>query len=152
MAHWKLTPKQVSKLTDDELYTMVTAFRMYEKRGLESLSDLIGTLTGTSWSVDALVSTPEDEMKEMQQDGFKWSLRPPRQRVSLPLSLVVGGNKVLEHVKKVAATMKDKAGSSIISLPRGGLLKGAEVVDLGRVSKDQFLKFAQHASPKKRVK
>ena len=147
MAHWKLTPKQLNELSDEEIDLMVFSHRLHEKRGMESLSDLIGTLTGTSWPVESLTSSPEDEMEEsMKYGGFTWTKRPPRQRVSLPLTLVVGGNKVLEHVKKAAFSMKDKADSTIVSLPSASFLKGAQVVELGKLPKDQFLKYARHVS------
>lgn len=125
---------------------MTLAYRLYERRNLESLSDLVGTLTGTSWAVDALTQTPEDEAKEALQKGmFNWSKRPPRQRISLPLTVVVGGAKVIEHVKKTAATMKENSSSTIISLPRGQFLKGAEeIIDLAKVPKAEFLKYARH--------
>ena len=146
LAHWRLTPKQLSKLSEDELEVMTLAYRLYERRNLESLSDLVGTLTGTSWSVDALTQTPEDEAKEALQKGmFTWSKRPLRQRISLPLTVVVGGAKVIEHVKKTAATMKENSSSTIISLPRGQFLKGAEeIIDLAKVPKSEFLKYARH--------
>jgi len=116
---------------------------MYERRWLESLSDLVGSLTGTSWSVDAL--TADHVNPDLEDYMFTWSQRPERQRVSLPLTLVVGGNKIMDHVKKVAADMKSKErrDPSIISLPSASMLKYADVVDLSKVSKDEFLKFAK---------
>ena len=118
------------------------SYRLYEKRWLESLSDLIGTLTGTSWSVDALTAEPVNT--DLEDFGFTWKKKPERQRVSLPLTLVVGGNKILEHVKKVASDMKSKErrDPSVLSLPSSDVLKDAEVVDLSKVSKEEFLKFA----------
>lgn len=129
------------ELEDDELDTLNLSFRLYEKRWLENISDLIGSLTGTSWSVDALTA---DSAEELEEEGFTWKLRPERQRVSLPLSVVVGGNKIVEHVKKVALDMKSKArrDPSIMSLPSSSLLKDSEVVDLSKASKEEFLKFA----------
>jgi len=150
MSHWRLTPKQMSELSDEDVDVMSFSYRLHEKRQLESLSDLIGTLTGTSWSVDSLTMTPEEELEaEVEKSGFTWSLRPPRQRVSLPLSIVVGGNKILDHVKKVASNMREKRDSTIVSLPSASFLKGAEIVDLGKVSKDQFLRYARHATKAK---
>lgn len=149
MAHWKLTPKQLNELSEEDIELMVFSHRLYEKRGIESLSDLIGTLTGTSWPVESLTAGPEEELEEsLKYGGFTWKLRPPRQRVSLPLTLVVGGNKVLEHVKKAAFSMKDKSDSSIVSLPNASFLKGAQVVELGKLPKEQFLKYARHAKGK----
>jgi hypothetical protein len=129
------------ELSDEELDALSMSFRLYEKRWLENISDLIGSLTGTSWSVDALTA---DSAEELEVGGFTWKLRPERLRVSLPLSVVVGGNKVVEHVKKVALDMKSKARKdpSVMSLPSSSLLKDAEVVDLSKASKEEFLKFA----------
>ena len=103
MAQWKLTPKQLNELSDEDIDIMMLSHRMSEKRSLESFSDIIGTLTGTSWPVESLIDNPEAELEEsLKYGGFTWKKRPPRQRVSLPLTLVVGGNKVLEHVKKTS--------------------------------------------------
>lgn len=137
-----MTPKQIKELDDEEIDALTFSLRLYEKRQLENLSDLIGMLTGTSWSVDALTA---DDNPELEGEGFTWSKRPERQRVSLPLSVVIGGNKIFEHVKKVATDMKAKARQdpSIISLPSASMLKDAEVVDLSKASKEEFLKFAQ---------
>lgn len=141
MAHWRLTPKQVSELAPNEIEVMAFGYHMYERRQLEGFSDLIGTLTGTSWSVDALTA----EHSNLEDAGFTWSKRPERQRVSLPLTTVVGGNKVVEHVKKVAQDMKSRARKdpSIVSLPSSSMLENTEIVDLSKVSKDDFLKFAR---------
>lgn len=140
LAHWRLTPKQITEISEDDLDVLSLSYRMYEKRWLESLSDLIGTLTGTSWSVEALTEPALDD-----DVGFTWKLRPDRQRVSLPLTLVVGGNKIMDHVKKIALDMKSKTRQdpSIMSLPSSSLLKNAEVVDLSKVSKEEFLSFAR---------
>ena len=143
MAHWRLTPKQVSKLSEDELDSLSLAYRMYEKRWLESLSDLIGSLTGTSWNVDSLTADPVDDNDDFK---FTWSKRPERQRVSLPLTLVVGGGeKIMEHVKKVAHDMKAKQRKdpSILSLPSSSMLKDAEVIDLSRWPKEDFIRISQ---------
>lgn len=142
LAHWRLTPKQINELSEDELDTLNLSYRVYEKRWLENLSDLVGSLTGTSWSVDALtedsVGSPSDDVR------FTWSQRPARQRVSLPLTVVVGGNKIMEHVKKVAMDMKSKERKdpSALTLPPASFLRDTEVVDLSKVSKDEFLKIA----------
>jgi hypothetical protein len=138
-----MTPKQLKELSEEDLDTLNMSYRLYEKRWLESLSDLIGTLTGTSWSVDALTAE-ETANNDLEDFGFTWKKKPERQRVSLPLTLVVGGNKILEHVKKVATDMKSKErrDPSVLSLPASSILKDAEVVDLSKVSKDEFLKFA----------
>ena len=145
LAHWRMTPKQLKELSEDDLDTLNMSYRLYEKRWLESLSDLIGTLTGTSWSVDALTADPTTTTNDLEDFGFTWKKKPERQRVSLPLTLVVGGNKILEHVKKVAADMKSKErrDPSVLSLPSSSILKDADVVDLSKVSKDEFLKFAK---------
>jgi hypothetical protein len=144
LAHWRLTPKQLKELSEDDLDVMNVGYRLYERRWVETLSDLIGALTGTSWSVDALT---EEQGSELDEVGFNWKLRPDRQRVSLPLTLVVGGNKVMDHVKKMASDMKAKSrrDPSIISLPSASLLKDAEIVDLSKVTKDEFMRFAKGA-------
>ena len=144
LAHWRLTPTQLKELSEDDLDVMNVGYRLYERRWVETLSDLIGALTGTSWSVDALT---EEQGSELDEVGFNWKQRPDRQRVSLPLTLVVGGNKVMDHVKKMASDMKAKSrrDPSIISLPSASLLKDAEIVDLSKVSKDEFMRFAKGA-------
>lgn len=142
LAHWRMTPKQLMDLSEDDLETLNMSYRLYEKRWLESLSDLIGSLTGTSWSVDALTADPINT--DLEDFGFTWKKKPERQRVSLPLTLVVGGNKILEHVKKVASDMKSKErrDPSVLSSPSSSFIKDAEVVDLSKVSKEDFLNFA----------
>lgn len=148
LAHWRMTPKQISKLSEEELDTLNLSYRLYERRWLESLSDLIGSLTGTSWSVDALTAEPTNT--DLEDFGFTWKKKPERQRVSLPLSLVVGGNKVMEHVKKVASDMKakERRDPSIMSLPSSALLKDAEIVDLSKASKEEFMMFAKGVEKK----
>lgn len=140
MAHWRLTPQQVKELSPDDVAVMDFAYSMYDRKQTESLNDIIGSLTGTSWSVDGVLAENSGENDE----GFTWKLRPERSRVSLPLSLVIGGNKVMEHVKKAANSIRNasRRDSSILSLPRSELLKNAEVVDLSKASKDEFLKMA----------
>jgi len=140
MTHWRLTPDQVAEISEDELEVMSFGYRLCEKRNFEGLSDLIGTLLGASWSVDALTS---DDSPDLADDEFTWNKRPPRQRVSLPLALVVGGNKVMEHVKKQAHSIKskDRKDPSILSLPSSSVIKDAEIVDLSGLPKREFLKF-----------
>ena len=100
-------------------------------------------MTGTSWSVDAL--TAEANNSDLEDFGFTWRKRPERQRVSLPLTLVVGGNKVMEHVKKMALDMKakERRDPSVLSLPSSVMLRDAEIVDLSKASKDEFMRFAR---------
>jgi hypothetical protein len=143
MTHWRLTPSQLKELSEDELEVMSFGFRLCEKRNLENMSDLIGTLTGTSWSVDGLTSEEKPDLKEKE---FTWSKRPPRQRISLPLSLVIGGDKVLEHVKAQAHKVKEQAKEdpSVMSLPSATVLKDSEVVDMSNVSKEEFLSFFEN--------
>lgn len=143
LAHWRLTPKQITELSDEELDTLNVSYRLYERRWIETLSDLIGSLTGTSWSVDAL--TAEANNSDLEDFGFTWRKRPERQRVSLPLTLVVGGNKVMEHVKKMALDMKakERRDPSVLSLPSSVMLRDAEIVDLSKASKDEFMRFAR---------
>lgn len=143
LAHWRLTPKQITDLSDEDLDTLNVSYRLYERRWIETLSDLIGSLTGTSWSVDAL--TADSSPSDIEDFGFTWKQRPERQRVSLPLTLVVGGNKVMEHVKKMASDMKakERRDPSILSLPSSSMLRDAEIVDLSKASKDDFMKFAK---------
>lgn len=140
MAHWKLLPSQLKELSDEELEIMSFSFRLYEKRNIENLSDIIGTLTGTSWSVEGLTSEVNPDLKDTE---FTWSKRPERQRISMPLSLVIGGNKVLDHVKSQAYKVKEKRkeNPSILSLPSNSVLENAEIVDLSQASKEEFLAF-----------
>jgi hypothetical protein len=143
MTHWRLTPSQLKELSEDELEVMSFGFRLCEKRNLENMSDLIGTLKGNSWSVDGLTSEEKPDLKEKE---FTWSKRPPRQRISLPLSLVIGGDKVLEHVKAQAHKVKEQAKEdpSVMSLPSATVLKDSEVVDMSNVSKEEFLSFFEN--------
>lgn len=143
MAHYRLLPSQVKELTDDELEAMAIGYRLYEKRNIESLSDLIGSLTGTVWNADALTS--DSKKDDLDTYRFTWKKRPDRKRISLPLTVVVGGNKVMEHVKKVALEMKakERKDPSILSLPSSTMLHNAEVVDLSRVAKEEFIRFAK---------
>lgn len=140
MTHWRLTPTQLKELSEDELEVMSFGFRLCEKRNIENLSDLIGTLTGTSWSVEGLTTEGNPEFTDTE---FTWSKRPPRQRIALPLSVVIGGNKVLDHVKAQAHKVKEKmkVDPSILSLPSASVIKGAEIVDMSNVSKEEFLMF-----------
>jgi hypothetical protein len=137
-----MTPKQLMKLTEDEIETLNLSYRLYERRWLESLSDLIGSLTGTSWSVDSLTAPPVNT--DLEDYSFTWKKRPERLRVSLPLTLLMR-DKVLEHVKKVAFDMKSKERKdpSILSLPSSSMLKNTEIVDLSRVPKEEFIMFAR---------
>jgi len=137
-----MTPKQLTELSEDEIETLNFSYRLYEKRWLESFSDLIGSLTGTSWSVDSLTADPVNS--DLEDFGFTWKKRPERQRVSLPLTVVMN-EKVLEHVKKAAFDLKskDRKDPSILGLPSSSMLKNAEVVDLSRVPKEDFIMFAR---------
>ena len=147
MTHWRLTPKQLEKLTEDELEVMSIGFRLCEKRNLENLSDLIGTLLGSSWSVDALTS---EEKPNLEDKKFSWSKRPPRHRISLPLSLVIGGNKIMDHVKKQAMSIKakEKDDPSILSLPSASVLKDTEVVNMSHATKEEFLNLFENIENK----
>ena len=140
MAHWRLTPTQIKELSSEDIHAMEFALSMYERKQYESLNDIIGTLTGTSWSVDSVLADVQDEKKE----GFTWKLRPERQRVSLPLTLVVGGPKIMDHVKKVAHSLRSasRPDTSILSPVPTKMLKNAEIVDLSKASKEEFLKMA----------
>ncbi|MDX8411221.1 MAG: hypothetical protein R8K46_05030, partial [Mariprofundaceae bacterium] len=64
----------------------------------------------------------------------------------LPLSLVIGGDKVLEHVKAQAHKVKEqtKEDPSVMSLPSATVLKDSEVVDMSNVSKEEFLSFFEN--------
>lgn len=141
MAHWRLTPQQIKELSPEDVEVMEFAYSMYDRKQTESLNDIIGSLTGTSWSVDGVLA---EEQENAEEPKFTWKLRPERSRVSIPLSLVIGGNKVMEHVKKAAQAVRSasRRDASILSLPRSELLKNAEVVDLSKASKEDFLKMA----------
>ncbi len=137
-----MTPKQLSELSDNDIYVMSESFYLYERKKLESATELLGPLLGASWSVDAL--TQEDSIAK-DDDSFKWKLKPDNKRVSLPLSLVIGGGKVLEHVKKVASEMKlaSRKDPSIMNLPKSGFIENYNIVDLSKVPKKDFIKFAK---------
>lgn len=146
MGYYRLTPKAMEDFSPDDLALMLTALRMQEQKQSESIYDIIGNLTGTSWSVEAL--TAEENEEEEEEENNAWRLRPKRQRVTLPLTLVVGGNKLLDHVKKEASRLKMKARkhASIINVPSSKMLKDAEIVDLSNVPKEEFLQFANRVS------
>ncbi len=142
LAHWRLTPKQLKELSEEDLDVLNMSYRLYEKRWLESFSDLIGSLTGTSWSVDSLTADPVNT--DLEDFGFTWRKKPTQQKIALPLTLVVGGNKILENVKKAAFSMKQnrRKDPSILNVATEDMLKEAEVIDLSKVSKKDFLNFA----------
>lgn len=139
MGYYRLTPKQIERLSDEEMFAMVMAMRLNEQKQNESLYDIIGTLTGTSWTAESLMQKEVED-----EDEFTWKLRPEKNRISLPLTVVVGGNKIMEHLKKTASAiqMKNRKSPSIMNIPPSKMLKNAEIVDLSSVSKEEFLRFA----------
>lgn len=148
MAHWGLLPKQIVDLSEDELEALEYAFLLYERRAIENWSDLIGGLTGTSWPVDSLLDKVENP-ELLVEKRFTWSLRPPRKRVSAPLSLVLAGQELLDQLKKQAHSLeqKDRANPAVLSRPVKGMLKKGEkieVIELGTKSKEEFLRFVQN--------
>ena len=146
MGFYRLTPKQVEALSEDEMYTMIMAMRLNEQKQNESLYDIVGSLTGTSWSAESLVAKDV----EPEEEEFNWKLRPKKHRISLPLTVVVGGNKIMDHLKKTASSiqMKNRAHPSVLNLPSSKMLKDAEIVDLSSASKEEFLRFANSVRKK----
>ena len=124
---------------------MEFAFLMLERRQSETLSDLVGGQLGTLWTVDQLTSNaaePRDETK------FTWSLREKPAKLSTPLTTIIAagsGLKLMDQLKKLASKtqLRNRPDPSVYKMPRRGYLDGAEIIDLSKVSKDQFLKFAK---------
>ena len=146
MGYYRLTPEQVECLDEEELFSMIMAMRLNEQKQNEALYDVIGSLTGTSWTAESLMAKGE----EVDENEFTWKLRPKKNRISLPLTVVVGGNKILEHVKKIASNiqLKNRAHPSVLNLPPTKMLKDTEIVDLSNVSKEEFLRFANRVAKK----
>lgn len=143
MAHWGLTPKEVGGLSDAEIEVLEYSFLLYERRQAETLSDLIGSLTGTSWPVESLLN---EVNPDLQKPRFTWSLRPPRQRVSAPLTVVMAGGQLIADLKKQASAinLKHRENPAVLSRPVGNLIKKGEkieIVELGMKSKEEFLGF-----------
>jgi len=144
MAHWRLKPQEVKKLSFDDLELMEFSYLMYERRLSETLDNLIGSNLGTSWPMSIL-----DKEKDLTKDVFTWSLRKREPKVNLPLTLALTQNpKFMEEIKKAASDLKmrHRRDPSVLSLPKGDLLKGSEVIDLSTVSKEEFLQIAGRVS------
>ena len=146
MAHWGLLPSQVEALSEDDIEVLEYSYLLYERRNVETLSDIIGSLTGTSWPVESLVEglgNPD----LLTEKRFTWSLRPPRKRLSSPLTLVVAGSPLLEQLKSQASKLEgqDRANPAILSRPQGMLKKDEkiEIVELGTKPKEEFLSFVR---------
>ncbi len=142
MAHYRLTVDQVKQLKGQDLEAMEFAFLVYERRQAETLTDLVGSQLGTLWSIDSLMGQAPKE-----EDRFTWSLREQPRKLSTPLTTVIAsgaGIKFMDQLKKMASKsqLRTRHDPSIYKLPKKGFLDGCEVVDLSKVSKDQFLKFA----------
>jgi len=145
MAHWGLLPSQVEGLSEDEIEVLEYSYLLYERRNVETLSDIIGSLTGTSWPVESLVDGVGNP-DLLTEKRFTWSLRPPRKRLSSPLTLVVAGSPLLEQLRVQAGKLEgqERENPAILSRPKG-LKKDEkiEIVELGTKSKDEFLSFVR---------
>lgn len=147
MAHWGLLPKQVAELSEDEFEALEYSYLLYERRNVETLSDIIGSLTGTSWPVESLTGVgPNPDL--LVDKRFTWALRPPRKRISSPLSLVVAGSSLLEQLRAQASKLENqnRENPAILSRPEGILDKKGEkieIVELGTKSKEEFLNFVR---------
>jgi hypothetical protein len=146
MAHWGLLPSQVAELSEDDVEALEYSYLLYERRNVETLSDIIGALTGTSWPIENLLEGAGNP-DLLVDKRFTWSLRPPRKRLSSPLTLVVAGNPLLEHLRSQASKLErqDSDNPAILSHPRGMLNKEEkiEIVELGTKSKEEFLSFVR---------
>lgn len=142
MAHWGMKPKEVGELSEDDLEALEYSFLLYERRQAETLSDIIGSLTGTSWPVEALLN---EGNKDLEKPQFTWSLRPPRNRISSPLTLVMAGSQLIKELKKQASAinLKHRENPAILSRPRNLIKKDEkiEIIELGTKSKEEFLGF-----------
>lgn len=139
-----MKPKEVGELSEADLEAMEYSFLLYERRQAETLSDIIGSLTGTSWPIETLLN---DGKKDLEKPQFTWSLRPPRQRISSPLTLVVAGGQLIKELKKQAGALnlKNRANPAVLSRPGDLIKKGEkiEIVELGTKSKEEFLGFVR---------
>lgn len=149
MAHWRLTPEEIRKISEADLELMEFSYFVLERRQNETLGSIIGTNLGSTWFVDSLLQDDSSDGEfKVKKEEFKWNLRKPDLKIHMPLSLVCSQNdKFMDHLKKEARKIRDLYSekghtSSIINLPDSELLKDSEVVDLSYVSKQEFLKFA----------
>lgn len=147
MAHWGLLPSQVEGLGDEEIEVLEYSYLLYERRNVETLSDIIGSLTGTSWPVEALVNGVGNPDLLTDKQRFTWSLRPPRKRLASPLTLVVAGSPLLEQLRAQAGKLEgdERENPAILSRPRELKKKDEkiEIIELGTRSKDEFLSFVR---------
>ena len=139
MAHWRLTPEQLKELNEDQLSAMDLAYRLYERKNLENLNEIVGTLLGASWNSDHF----PDGVNKRETSNFTWSLRKNKPRINTPLSVVFGGDKFLAEVKKEVSkvTLQKRADPSMLNVPAKGFAK-EEIVDLSTAPVSEFLKIA----------
>lgn len=142
MAHWRKTPKEMAELSGDEIEVMDYGLALYERRWMEQLSDLFGTLLGASWSVDSLLADRKVEKLSVEKQ-FTWQLRPERKRISLPLTTALAPESMKQlKAAALAMQMADRATPSVINVPANSFFTNTEIVDLSLASKDEFLRFS----------
>ena len=144
MAHWKLTPAQIKELGSEDLAIMDFSHRMYERRWSEILTDTFGLLLGSSWPVTAELGEKPEIAELPQEKRARWSLRDRAERISIPLSFVIGGENFVKHMKKLVSEKRltQRKDPSVLNHPGQKWAAGEEIVDLASVSKEQFLKVA----------
>lgn len=146
MGHWRLTPDEVQKIPEDQLALMEFSYILLERRNVEALNNVVGLNLGSTWFADSLV---RDDKETEKIEEFTWSKRKKEFKLNVPLSTVVAQDKkFMEHLKKEARKLIDLRSergrtSSFLNLPKSEFLKGAEIVDLSYVSKDEFLTYAR---------
>jgi hypothetical protein len=144
MAHWRLTPEQLKVLSPDEIAVMDFSHRVYERRWSEILTDIIGLLLGTSWSVNDLDTEHAPIPETPYEKRLRWALRDKPDRISIPLSFVIGGEPFVKHIKKLVSHKKlqGRTNPAILNHPGREWTGNYEIVELSNVPKEQFLKVA----------
>jgi len=147
MAHWRLTPAKIKKLSSDDLSLMEFSYLLLERRQSETLDNLFGSMLGSSFDVTSLLGDTDGKKKPKKKDNFTWSFREKTPKVQLPVTLALTQNpKFMQHLKALASKAKTEAREdpSVLNVPKGFSKKKTELVDLSYVSKEEFLKIAGH--------
>jgi len=153
MSHWRLTPDELAKLTNDEITAMIFAFKVQERRQVESLNDTFGILLGASWPIEALIEQDKEDVDDLDPDRFMWKLRPPRLRVNTPVTSTLSpARDFMKGLKETATELANNHGrdQSVMKYPTKSLVgkdEKLEIVDLSKVSKAEFLKIARSLPP-----
>lgn len=141
MAHWRKTPEEIKVLSDQDLEIMEFSFLLLERRQTETYENLVGGMLGTSWDAKMIMG---GDSPAVSGEDFTWSLRPPRPRVFLPLTVALTQNpKFGEHLKQLASSAVNRVreNKSVLDTP-AWYTKKEELVDLSYLSKEEFLRYA----------